>query len=495
MRGLRNRSASSVNNRLRRGKSSHLLQPPRFVLLLVLAGCLMSTFENISDEKIAAMLARERNLFIQRNPRSRELAEESRLHLLNGVPMFWMTDWQTPFPLCIEKATGIDLLDADGNTYIDFCLGDTGAMFGHSPRPIAEALRRQARLGLTTMLPSPDAPVVGLLLAERFHLPFWQITSTASDANRSVLRWCRAITGRRKILVFNGCYHGAVDETFVSCTADGTSRPDEGLIGEPRDLTAFTEVVEFNDVDALERALATEDVACVLAEPVMTNCGMVLPAEGFHDALRQITRETGTLLVIDETHCMSSGPGGYTGTFGLEPDAIVLGKPVAGGVPAAAYGFSAAAAERIKEFLSARPSGHSGIGTTLSGSALQLAMMRFVLENYLTARIFEPLLALAERLETGLARIIRTHKAPWHVVRVGARVEFMCTPIPPRNGSEALAVIHRPIDRAVHHYLLNRGIVITPFHNMMLVCPATRRSHVDALVDGIDAFLGELRAA
>jgi glutamate-1-semialdehyde 2,1-aminomutase len=472
-----------------------LLQPPGFVLLLMDTGSLMSSSEKISDESVAAMLARERSLFIQRNARSRQLADESRLHLLNGVPMLWMVDWETPFPLFIAKAMGVDLVDADGNLYIDFCLGDTGAMFGHSPRPVAEALRRQAKLGLTTMMPSPDAAAVGRLLAERFHLPYWQIAATASDANRSVLRWCRAITGRRKILVFNGCYHGAVDETFVSHAPNGATRPDPGLIGEPRDLTAFTKAVEFNDVHALEKALAPEDVACVLAEPVMTNCGMVLPAEGFHDALRRTTQETGTLLVMDETHCISSGPGGYSGTFGLEPDAIVLGKPVAGGVPAAAYGFSASAAERISALLASRPSGHSGIGTTLSGSALQLAMMRLVLETYFTSRIFQPMLTLAERLETGLARVIRKHKALWHAVRVGARVEFMCTPNPPRNGSEALAVIHRPIDRAVHHYLLNRGIVITPFHNMMLICPATRKSHVDALIDGIDGCLGELCAA
>ena len=455
----------------------------------------MSTSQTISDESVAAMLARERDLFVQRNSRSRQLAEDSRRHLLNGVPMFWMLDWETPFPLFIEKATGVELLDADGNSYVDFCLGDTGAMFGHGPRPIAEALRKQAKLGLTTMMPSPDAPVVGRLLAERFHLPFWQITATASDANRAVLRWCRAITGRKRILVFNGCYHGAVDETFVSRAADGTSRPDPGLIGDPWDITALTKTVEFNDIEALHAALTAEDVACVLAEPVMTNCGMVLPADGFHDALRQITRETGTLLVIDETHCMSSGPGGYSGTFGLKPDAIVLGKPVAGGVPAAAYGFTDALAQRIQAFLASRPSGHSGIGTTLSGSALQLAMMRLVLETYFTSRTFEPMLSLAERLETGLARVIRKHQAPWHVVRVGARVEFMCTPKPPRNGGEALAAIHQPIDRAVHHYLLNRGIVITPFHNMMLVCPATRTAHVDALVAGIDGCLGELRSS
>jgi glutamate-1-semialdehyde 2,1-aminomutase len=442
-----------------------LLSPPRSMLLLQVTGIMTHTARTITEEAVASMLARERSLFLQRNPKSRELAEQSRLHWLDGVPMLWMADWQTPFPLFIKTASGVHLTDADDNSYVDFCLGDTGAMFGHSPQPIAAELRRQAGLGLTTMLPSPDAPVVGSLLAERFGLAFWQIAATASDANRSVIRWARAVTGRDKILVFNGCYHGAVDETFV-LLENGKSVPE-----------------------------APQDVACVLAEPVMTNCGMVLPVDGFHDALREVTRETGTMLVIDETHCMSSGPGGYTGTYGLKPDAIVLGKPVAGGVPAAVYGFSASMMERIGRYLSSRTPGHSGIGTTLAGSALQLAMMRRVLQTYFTAKAFEPLLRLAERLETGIAKIIRKHKAPWHVVRVGARVEFMCTPNPPRNCGEALRMIKRPIDRAVHHHLLNRGLVITPFHNMMLVCPSTRKSHVDALIDGIDQCLAELTAA
>jgi len=447
----------------------------------------------VSDWAITSMLARERESFVRRNPGSRALAEQAKHHWLGGVPMLWMSDWGTPFPLSIARAAGVDLVDVDGNRYIDFCLGDTGAMFGHAPRPIAAALRQQASLGLTTMMPSPDAPAVGRLLAATFRLPYWQVTATASDANRSVLRWCRAVTGRNKILIFNGCYHGAVDETFL--TLDGSlSRNDLGLIGEPRNLADFTKVVEFNDLDALVDALKEEDVACVLTEPVMTNCGMILPDEGFHEALRRITRRWGTLLVIDETHCLSSGPGGYSATFGLEPDAIVLGKPIAGGVPAAAYGVSAALMESISKVLSDRVPGHTGIGTTLAGSALQLGMMRLVLETYFTAKTFEPMVRLAERLETGIMALIRRHKAPWHVVRVGARVEFMCTPRPPRNGSQARAVIQRPIDRAVHHYLLNRGLAITPFHNMMLICPATRKAHVDALLAGLDQCLAELMA-
>jgi glutamate-1-semialdehyde 2,1-aminomutase len=445
----------------------------------------------ITDASVEAMLTREKALFLQRNPKSRALSDETAKSWLRGVPMHWMVDWGTPFPLFIAKASGVDLTDADGNIYIDFCLGDTGAMFGHSPKELARTLRHAAEDGLTTMLPSPDAPVVGCLLTERFGLPYWQVTATASDANRSVLRWCRGITGRKKILVFNGCYHGAVDETFVSLE-NGRQVADPALIGEPRDLNDITKVVEFNDIKGLEAALAPGDVACVLAEPVMTNIGMVLPDEGFHAALREITKATGTLLVIDETHCMSSGPGGYSRAHGLEPDAMVLGKPIAGGVPAAVYGFSAAVAERIRDFLKRRAPGHSGIGTTLSGSKLQLALMRTMLETYFTEEAFAPLLKLAKRLEKGIADVIIKYGAPWHVVRVGARVEFMCSPNRPRNGGEASRIIHRPIDMAVHHHLLNRGVVITPFHNMLLVCPATTEAHVESLVQGLDHCLAEL---
>ena len=445
----------------------------------------------IPDAAIKAMLAREDALFAQRNPNSKRLSEDTARNWLRGVPMHWMVDWGTPFPLFVAEAQGVDVTDADGNRYVDFCLGDTGAMFGHSPPPVVEALQREGARGFTTMMPSPDATVVGQLLEDRFGLPCWQVTATASDANRAVIKWCRAISGRTKILVFNHCYHGAVDDTYVTIDG-GSAHADPALIGEVRDLTRFTKVVEFNDIPALEAALAEGDVACVLAEPIMTNVGMVLPDAGYHAALREITRRTGTLLIIDETHTMSSGPGGYTCEFGLEPDGFVMGKPVAGGIPAAVYGFSGEVAGRIRKFLETRTPGHSGIGTTLSGSKIQLALMRAVLENYFTAEAYGPLIALAKRLEKGIADVIIKHGVPWHVVRVGARVEFMCIPTPPRNGGEAAKAIHQPIDEAVHRYLLNRGVIVTPFHNMMLNCPATTAAHVEQLIDGLDRCLTEL---
>jgi glutamate-1-semialdehyde 2,1-aminomutase len=445
----------------------------------------------VTDNAITAMLAREQAFFEQRNPASKSLSEKSARHWLRGVPMHWMVDWGTPYPFFIERASGVDLTDADGNHYIDFCLGDTGAMFGHAPPAVIETLKSEAAHGLSTMLPSVNAVRVGELLADRFGLPFWQITATASDANRAVLRWCRAITGRKKILVFNHCYHGCVDDTFV--TADhGHAKMVDGLVGEPRDLTAFTKVVEFNDVQALEKALAPGDVACVLAEPVMTNVGMVLPAPGFLEKLRDLTKATGTLLILDETHTLSSGPGGYARAAGLTPDGLVFGKPIAGGIPAAAYGFSDSVADRIRAHLARSGDGRSGIGTTLSGSRIQLALIETVLTHYFTEEAFAPLLDLARRLERGIADVIIKYGVPWHVTRVGARVEFMCCPKPPANGFEASQVIHGPVDMAIHHYLLNRGVVITPFHNMMLICPATTQQHVVVLVEKLDQCLAEL---
>lgn len=447
---------------------------------------------NVSKSSIEAMLNREKALFSQRNPNSKQLADKAAKNWLRGVPMHWMVDWGTPFPLFIDKANGVDVTDVDGHGYIDFCLGDTGAMFGHSPPPVVETLQREGANGFTTMMPSAAAARVGELLEQRFKLPTWQVTATASDANRAILKWARAITGRSKILIFNHCYHGAVDETYVALDDAGKPVADPALIGEVRDLTQFTKVVEFNDVAALEAALAARDVACVLAEPIMTNVGMVLPDDGFLEKLRELTESTGTLLIIDETHCLSSGPGGYTSAHGLKPDAMVMGKPIAGGIPAAVYGMSEAMTARVNKYLETRTPGHSGIGTTLSGSRIQLALIQTMLENYFTEAVFSALIALARKLEKSLVDVIGKHRMPWHVVRAGARVEFMCVPNRPRNGGEAAKVIHQPIDMAVHHYLLNRGVIVTPFHNMMLICPATTEAHVNKLVTELDHCLTEL---
>jgi glutamate-1-semialdehyde 2,1-aminomutase len=364
-------------------------------------------------------------------------------------------------------------------------------MFGHSPPAIAEAVARQASRGLTAMLPSEDAVAVGEALAAMFGLPWWQVTSSASEANRAVIRWCRGMTGRDKILVFNGCYHGAVDDVFVDLR-DGVAELRRSLVGQVYDVREHTRVIEFNDLSALEDALALGDVAAVLTEPALTNVGMVLPDPGYLEAMRALTRQYGTLLVFDETHTISSGLGGHSRTFGPEPDMFVLGKPVAGGVPAAVYGFSDEVAARMEMVRAEGESGHSGIGTTLSANPLAMAAMRAALEHVITPAAYAHMLPLAARLEEQVRGVIRGHGLGWHVARVGARGEFICADNPPRNGSEARAAMQGPLEHAIHLFLINRGMLIAPFHNMTLVCPATTAPQVDRLAQVLDDALKTL---
>jgi glutamate-1-semialdehyde 2,1-aminomutase len=451
----------------------------------------MNTRNGIDWPRALAVQARERAAFIHANPHSRGLSERAQQNLLFGVPMHWMSDWATPFALHVHEARGAQLTDVDGHRLADFCLGDTGAMFGHSPPAVARALAQQATRGFTTMLASADAVWVGEELARRFGLPRWQFAMTASDANRFLLRWVRAATGRQKIVVFNGCYHGTVDDVFVDLV-DGQPRQRDSLLGQVHELTTFTRVVEFNDLSALERALAEGDVACVLAEPVMTNIGMVLPEPGFWAEAQRLIQAHGAMLLLDETHTISSSPGGYARAHGLLPDALVVGKPIAGGVPCAVYGFSAELAERAMQAKRDAPPGHSGIGTTLTASMLALAAMRANLAEVMTDEAYAHMLPLASQLAEGLRESITRHHLPWCVTQVGARCEFQFGAVPPRNGSEAEALFDAALEQTVHLYLLNRGVLITPFHNMMLVCPQTDSADVARLLRAFDDCLTEL---
>lgn len=410
---------------------------------------------------------------------------------LAGVPMHWMRDWPMPFPLLVESAKGARITDVDGYELDDFCLGDTGSLFGHSPGPVAKAVARQARRGLTYMLPSPDALEAGRLLTKRFGNFRWQIATTASDANRCAIRVARAVTGRPKILVFNGCYHGTVEDVMVELV-DGRTTTRAGMVGQVSNPADHAIVVEFNDLAALQAALAAGDVAAVLAEPVMTNCAMVLPDPGYWDALRAACDATGTLLMIDETHTVSSGLGGWARGNGLNADMFVIGKAVAGGVACAAWGLAPALARRFADYDAQRAPGHSGMGTTLSGNPLQFAALRANLSEVMTGKAYAHMEKLAMRLEAGLGAAITGASAPWHVVRVGARVEFICAPGPLRNGTQALAAHCAPAERALHLALVNRGCLIAPFHNMMLISPATKKRQVDRLIGAFVEILADL---
>ncbi|RDJ99045.1 aspartate aminotransferase family protein [Paraburkholderia lacunae] len=451
----------------------------------------MNTRYGVNWERAQALLERERSAFAEAMPKSRALSVRAARHLLFGVPLHWMNDWSTPFSLYVDEARGAAFTDVDGHRYADFCLGDTGAMFGHSPAPVARALAAQAGRGLTTMLPGEDAAWVGEELARRFGLPYWQFAMTASDANRFVLRWARAATGRKQIVVFNGCYHGTVDDVFVDLV-DGKPVQRDSLIGQVHDLLDYTRVIEFNDLAALENALKDGDVACVLAEPAMTNIGMVLPEADYWREAQALMRRYGTLLAIDETHTISSSPGGYSAAHGLEPDLFILGKPVGGGVPCAVYGFSAELASRAQQAKRSAPPGHSGIGTTLTANALAMSAIRATLAEVMTEAAYEHMFALAARIETGLKSVIARHGLAWCVTRIGARTEFQFSATPPRNGTEAGQQLDPELEHIVHLYLLNRGVLITPFHNMILVCPDTSAADADQLIAAFDACLAEL---
>jgi glutamate-1-semialdehyde 2,1-aminomutase len=407
--------------------------------------------------------------------------------------MSWMTMWSGGFPLFFDRADGARLTDVDGHEYVDLCLGDTGAMAGHGAPAVVDAVERQARRGITAMLPSADAAAVGAELVRRFGLDAWQFALTATDANRWVLRIAREITGRQKVLVFSYCYHGSVDEAFVVIDG-GAPRSRPGNVGPAVDPTATTVVVEFNDTAALEQALSGCDVACVLAEPALTNIGIVLPEPGFHDALRAATRATDTLLVIDETHTFSAGPGGYTRAHGLEPDVLTIGKAIAGGVPVGAYGMTAEVAERILGSPDADLEDVGGVGGTLAGNALSLAATRATLEHVLTEEAFASMIGLAEHHERSVREVIASHEMPWHVVRLGARAEYRFCPEPPRTGGEAAAASDPELDAYVHLYLMNRGVLITPFHNMALMCPATTAADVDRHAEAFADAVEELAA-
>lgn len=402
-----------------------------------------------------------------------------------------------PFPLFVDNARGARFTDVDGNDYIDFCLGDTGSMFGHSPDPVAGAIREQSTRGYTTMLPGEDSVWVGQELCRRFGLAYWQVAATATDANRYALRWARAVTGRGRILVFDGCYHGTVEETMVRLS-QGRTVPRPGQLGSATDVSRTTAVVEFNDVTALERALADGDIAAVLAEPAMTNIGMVLPDAGFHQALRTLTRKYGTLLIIDETHTISTGPGGWTKSFGLEPDVFVLGKPIAGGIPCAVFGVTEDLARRMKEAQVNAASdghGHSGMGTTLSANALAMRAMRANLEHVMTDQAYAKMIALAEYMQAGLVKLLRSKDIPWSICQIGSRCEIQFCETPPRNGREAETLFHDGLEKYLHLGLLNRGIMITPFHNMMLVCPQIEAGDIDHLIESLCWLIDELNHA
>ena len=446
----------------------------------------------INRTRLAQLRIKEDARFLSLHPKSGELFEQGKASMPGGVPMSWMAKWPGPYPVFVESAKGARFADVDGNTYIDFCLGDTGSMTGHSPDATVAAICEQVGKGITSMLPTQDAAIVSGELARRFGLPLWQFTVSATDANRHVIRYSRMITGRSKIVVIDRCYHGSVDESFATLDTAGNTVAREGNIGAPIALDQTTRVVEFNDIAGMEKALAHGDVAAILMEPAMTNVGIVLPQVGYLEAVQILAKKYGTILIIDETHTISVGPGGMTADRGLKPDFLTIGKAIGGGIPTGTFGMTQKMADDIARLVELEIIDTGGIGGTLAGSAFSLAAMRATLSDVLTQKNFDHMINLGTRWSDGVDSAIDEFDLPWTVNRLGARGEYMFAKLAPVTGAEANNAGDFELEQYIHLRMLNDGFLITPFHNMALMCPDTTAADVDAHTKAFRTMCAEL---
>jgi glutamate-1-semialdehyde 2,1-aminomutase len=446
----------------------------------------------IRPERIAELMAIEEKRFLDTHKASTAAFTQSSQVMHEGVPMSWMAKWPGAHPVFVKEANGAHFTDLDGHDYIDFCLGDTGSMTGHSPAATVAAVKAQIDKGITAMLPSENAAIVSDLLRKRFGLPLWQFTVSATDANRHVIRYSRMITGRDKIVVIDRCYHGSVDETFATLDDAGFTIKREGNIGAPVALDVTTRVVEFNDLPAMEAALAHGDVAAILMEPAMTNIGIVLPVPGYLEGVQELCKKYGTLLIIDETHTISVGPGGMTADLGLKPDFFTIGKALAAGIPVGTFGMTHAVADAIKAKVEIEKIDTGGIGGTLAGNILALAAMRATLTDVLTEANFAKMLELGDRWSDGVDAAIKEFGLDWHCNRLGARGEYIFKGRAPRTGKEAADSGDFALEQYIHLRLLNDGFLLTPFHNMALMCPDTTAADVDAHTAAFRAMCSDL---
>jgi len=446
----------------------------------------------INRSNLTALRKIEDQRFLETHKKSGELFAIAKDSMPNGVPMSWMSKWPGAYPVFVEEAKGASFVDVDGNTYIDFCLGDTGSMTGHSPDATVSAIREQVGRGLSAMLPTKDGAVVAAELAKRFGVALWQFTVSATDANRHVIRYARLITKKSKIIVIDRCYHGSVDETFATLDSSGKTVSREGNIGAPIELDKTTRVVPFNDLDAMKKALQKNDVAAILMEPAMTNVGIVLPLDGYLKAVEKLAKEFGAKLIIDETHTISVGPGGMTAQLGLQPDFLTIGKAIGGGFPTGAFGMSAEIAQAIKSQVELEVIDTGGVGGTLAANALSLAAMRATITKVLTEENFEKMIKLGTRWADGVEKVIEKYKLPWSVNRLGARAEYMFSAKSPKTGREAADAGDFELEQYIHLRMLNDGFLITPFHNMALISPDTTAADVDAHTQAFDKMCGEL---
>ena len=445
----------------------------------------------VDPARVAALKEREDAAFVRMRPRSQELWTSGQAVMPNGVPMSWLrTSYDHP-PLFIETASGSRLRDVDGHEYADFNIADMSMFTGYGPAPVVEAVSRQVALGSQYLLPTEDSIWVAGELARRYGLPLWQFTLAATSANTEVIRIARASTGREKVLFFDGKYHGHFDDVLVEIE-DGHLVPEED--GLPHDVTTRTRVVPFNDLEALERVLSARDVAVVITEPALTNnVGLLMPDDGFHEGLREVTRRTGTLLAYDETHTQVVGPGGLTRRWGLASDFVTVGKSIAAGIPLGAYGMT----EEVADVLQ-RPAGRDddkpqvAVGGTLFGNPLSMAAARAAMSEVLTDDAYAHSQRLGARLADGLSQVVAAAGLGWTTHRFWPRSGLSFSPSPPRTAAEAMESFDVPLRRLLRVHLANRGVWDAIVGAGPTCSVAATDEDVDAYLAAFADLVGEL---
>jgi glutamate-1-semialdehyde 2,1-aminomutase len=457
-------------------------------------GVVMGDLSGIDGERVRALLEDENARFVAERPRSMTLLERARGSMPRGVPMSWMDDLYEHPPVWVSDGEGAYFTDVDGHRYLDMYVADMSAFCGHAPAAVIEAVSARIARGNQFLLPSEDAIDVAEHLATRYGLPQWQFTSSATQANTEVIRIAREMTGRGRILLFDGKYHGEAEATLV-VLEDGKVVPE--MRGLPGWITGEARVVPFNDVAALQAALAADDVALVLAEPAMTNAGLLLPEEGFHDALRRLTREHGTLLALDETHSLVCSYGGLTQKWGLDPDMLVVGKSIAAGVPLAAYGMRTEIASLIappeqSRVVSGVVVGEVSTGGTLFANALSMAAGRAALLDVLTEDAFEHTGRLGERMASGLREAIALAGVAWSVAQTGGHAYYFFAPAPPGDAAGSRAADDSELRALIRVFMANRGVWESGWWLGPTVSVSHDESDVDRYVELFGEFLREV---
>lgn len=448
----------------------------------------MAVAQDVDRRRIERLTERESARFVDQRPRSAELLARASASMPRGVPMSWMTQLFGHPPIFIERGEGAYITDVDGHRYFDTNIADTSMFCGYSPEPVVYAVAERIADGAQFLMPTEDAVWVAEELGRRWPVPKWQFTLSATLANTEAIRVARAVTGRAKLLMFSGKYHGHADEMLVTEHAGGLEPEYYGL---PPSVTEHVVLVGFNDAEALERVLAPGEVACVLTEPALTNVGVILPEPGFHAELRRLTRETGTLLVLDETHTLICGPGGLVGRWSLEPDIVTLGKSIGGGVAIGAYGMTTRVAAALED--DTGDYGYGGgdfvpevaTGGTLFGNALQMAASRAALGEVLTAEAYARTSALGQQLADGIDQVAGDAALPWRAHRLFARSGYAFDGTFARNAAEAHSSHDSELYRLLRLFMVNRGV----WEAMEWAGPAVS---VPAAGDDIERYLGVL---